>query len=198
MTKTEAEQSGLPVKPDGEHYRRVVPSPLPMKLLDHEMRALKLMTDAGCVVICAGGGGIPVVQDDATGKLVGVEAVIDKDRSAAMIGADLKADGLLILTDVAAVATDYKKPQQKFIRSVSPRKLESLMSHFPDGSMGPKCASAIDFVQRSGGWAAIGSLKEAREIVAGSAGTRIENREGQEDFIEYYYEEDPENFPNAA
>lgn len=103
-----------------------------------------------------------------------------------MVGVELKADGLLILTDVPAVATDYKKPGEKWIRTVSPGMLESLAREFPSGSMGPKVASAIDFVRKSGGWAAIGSLKEAESILAGTSGTRVENHPDGEDFIEYY------------
>lgn len=195
MTQEEAEKTGLPYKADGEYFRRVVPSPLPLKMLDSEMTALKLLTDSGCVVICAGGGGIPVVQDDETGQLEGVEAVIDKDRAATMVGEALGANGLIILTDVTGVAVDFNKPDQRWIRAVSPGALESLMDEFPDGSMGPKCSSAIDFVRRTGGWAVIGSLREALGILNQEVGTRIENRGEGSDFIEYY--EDAE-IPKAA
>ena len=161
------------------------------------MQALKLLTDAGCIVVCAGGGGIPVVFDEETGELRGVEAVIDKDRAATMVGKALEADGLIILTDVTAVALDYNKPGQRWIRKVSPGKLSTLMDQMPDGSMGPKCASAIDFVERTGGWAAIGSLKEAEGILKGEHGTRIENRQDGSDFIEFY-EKHGDVFPQAA
>jgi len=140
-----------------------------------------------------------VVEDAATGKLKGVEAVIDKDRAATLVGVELEADGLLVLTDVTAVATDFKQPNEKWIRAVSPGMLESMMEQFPDGSMGPKVASAIDFVRKTGGrgWAAIGSLKEAEGILAKTAGTRIEIRPDGKDFIEYY-EDAPVSFPKAA
>mmetsp|Transcript_9298 Transcript_9298/g.17740 ORF Transcript_9298/g.17740 Transcript_9298/m.17740 type:complete len:384 (-) Transcript_9298:81-1232(-) len=186
MTEEEAIQTGLPYKADGKHFRRVVPSPLPLQMLPCEMNALKVLTEAGCIVICAGGGGIPVVHDAETGEYRGVEAVIDKDRAATMVGAALGADGLIILTDVTAVALQYNTPQQKWIRAVSPGKLAKLMDQFPDGSMGPKCASAIEFVERTGGWAAIGSLQEASGILQGYQGTRIEHRPDGSDFIEFY------------
>lgn len=184
-TKEQAERLNVPVKADGEYFRRVVPSPLPLKLVDHQMKAVKLLTDSDCIVICAGGGGIPVVEDGNTGKYRGIEAVIDKDRAATMMGCALNAQGLLILTDVQAIALDFGKPNMKFIRSVSPKKLLSLMHHFPAGSMGPKVESAIEFVNKTGGWAAIGSLHEANKIVADQAGTRIRG-DTPEDFIEFY------------
>ena len=184
-TREEAMTLGLPVRQDGDHWRRVVPSPLPVRLLENQMHAVKLLTDSDCIVICAGGGGIPVIENKETKELEGVEAVIDKDRAACMMGAALGAQGLLILTDVPAVALNYKEENQRWIRSVSPAALTKLMDQFPAGSMGPKIESAIDFVQKTKGWAAIGSLNEADLIVAGEAGTRIEERD-EEDFIEFH------------
>ena len=184
-TKEESEQLGYTVKQDGEHFRRVVPSPLPMKMVDHQFLAIQRLTDSNCVVICAGGGGIPVVRDPNTGKYKGIEAVIDKDRAAAMVGSALNAQGLLILTDVTAVAKDFGKPSQQWIKSASPSALKKLTGHFPAGSMGPKVESAIDFVEKSGGWAAIGSLNEAEEIMAGEAGTVVYS-DTPDDCIEYY------------
>jgi len=182
-TQEQAEQLQFPVKPDGNHFRRVVPSPRPVRMLPHEQRAIELLTQHNCVVVCAGGGGIPVQLDEPTGVYQGVEAVIDKDRAACMVGISLQAHGLLILTDVVAVATDFGTDQQRWIKRVSPKLLENLLEHFPDGSMGPKVQAAMEFVQETGGWAAIGSLKEADDIVAGRAGTRID---GTIDRIEYY------------
>ena len=217
-SKKEADELGLIVKPDGDHFRRVVPSPLPIKMVDGELRALKLLTDAGCVVICGGGGGknsnvnrlfffhdaihtlfagIPVVEDKVSGRLEGVEAVIDKDRAATMIGVELQANGLLILTDVSAVAIQYKKHGEKWIRSVSPSMLARLMDQFPSGSMGPKVASAIDFVRETGRWSAIGSLNEAEGILAGETGTMIKNRLDGKDYIEFY-DRDPQSFPRVG
>jgi carbamate kinase len=190
LTKGEAEKLSVPYKQDGEHYRRVVPSPLPVKMLDNQLKAVKVLSEQGCIVICAGGGGIPCVQDEETGLLRGIEAVIDKDRAACMVGLDLKADGLLILTDVSAVALDFQSDHPKWIKAVSPGMLKSLADHFPAGSMGPKVESVIAFVESSGGrgWAAIGSLKEADKVMAGDAGTLIQNRDGA-DFIEFYDDE---------
>jgi carbamate kinase len=184
-TKEEADKLTVPIKPDGDYFRRVVPSPLPVKLVDHQMKAVQLLTNYDCVVVCAGGGGIPVIIDPVTGKYRGIEAVIDKDRAATMMGCALNAQGLLILTDVPAVATDFGKPEAKFIKLVAPQTLEGLMDHFPAGSMGPKIESAIEFVKKTAGWAAIGSLREAGAIVAGEAGTTIRH-DLPGDFIEFY------------
>lgn len=185
-TKEEAEKLSVPIRPDGEHFRRVVPSPMPVKLVDSQMKAVKKLVDSDCIVICAGGGGIPVVEDEQDGTYKGIEAVIDKDRAATMMGCALNADGLLILTDVPGIATDFGKPDQRYIKSVAPSTLRALAGHFPAGSMGPKVEAAIDFVTRKpGGWAAVGSLKEAEQIVRGEAGTTI--RGGPDDeFLEYY------------
>ena len=187
-TQEEVAKLGLPFKQDGDFFRRVVPSPLPIKLIEQQMKAVKLLTKEGCVVICAGGGGIPVIEDKETGELKGIEAVIDKDRAATMIATKLSAQGLLILTDVSAVATDFGDPQnRRWIKVVSPDMLKRMSNHFPDGSMGPKVLSAIDFVEKTpdGGWCAIGSLKEADQILAGEAGTTITEEFGP-NHIEFY------------
>lgn len=181
----QATKLGLPVRPDGDYWRRVVPSPLPVAMVPRELKAVKLLVENDCLVICAGGGGIPVTQNEITKKMTGVEAVIDKDRAACMMGITLHAKGLLILTDVAGVATAFNTGQERWIKSISPGLLGNLKEQFADGSMGPKVESAIEFVQKTGGWAAIGSLNEADQIVAGTAGTRIEDRDGKE-YIEYH------------
>ncbi len=189
-SKEEAMNLGKPVKQDGEYYRQVVPSPSPIRLIDQQLAAVKLLTKNNCIVICAGGGGIPVVLDD--GKLKGIEAVIDKDRAACMIGKTLDADGLMILTDVSGVAINFGTPGEKWIKSTSPECLLELSKNvdgkvnFPPGSMGPKVESAIDFVQNNdsagkpGKWSMIGSLKDADEMIKGAAGTRITNEYGPE------------------
>lgn len=182
-TKEEADKTGLPIKPDGKYWRRVVPSPLPVKLLEPQMTALKLLKDHGCLVICGGGGGIPVLHDE-NGRIEGVEAVIDKDRAACMLGISLRAQGLLILTDVPAVATGFGTSHSKRIRSASPQALQAMAHEFPSGSMGPKVESAIEFVNNTGGWSAIGSLKEAASILRGETGTLV--KPGAPDNIEYY------------
>mmetsp|Transcript_61125 Transcript_61125/g.149640 ORF Transcript_61125/g.149640 Transcript_61125/m.149640 type:complete len:396 (+) Transcript_61125:304-1491(+) len=186
-TQAEVEALGSPFKKDGDHYRRVVPSPVPIKLVDHQMEAVQRLTDSNCLVICAGGGGIPVVVDkrrdggdggasSAPEYYKGVEAVIDKDRAATMMGISLEADGLLILTDVPCVSLDYNTPQERRIKTASPSALVGLMDHFPAGSMGPKIEAATEFVNKTGGWAAIGSLKDAESILQGTSGTTISSK----------------------
>lgn len=196
-SKEEAMNLGKPVKQDGEYYRQVVPSPSPIRLIDQQLAAVKLLTKNDCIVICAGGGGIPVVLDD--GKLKGIEAVIDKDRAACMIGKTLDADGLMILTDVSGVAINFGTPDEKWIKSASPERMLELSrdvdgkANFPAGSMGPKVESAIDFVQGNNSlektekWSMIGSLKEATEMMKGAAGTCITNKYGPE-HLEFHRE----------
>jgi carbamate kinase len=162
-----ARELGWPVAPDGHYFRRVVPSPEPRTIV--ELSAIKLLVDAGVIVIC-GGGGIPVISGE-DGALYGVEAVIDKDLSAALLAARLGADTLLMLTDVPAVARDWGTPRARTIVRTTPQELRTL--HFEAGSMGPKIEAACRFVEATGGVAAIGSLEQAAAIVEGHAGTRV-------------------------
>ncbi|KAL9180421.1 hypothetical protein ACHAXT_008391 [Thalassiosira profunda] len=189
-TEKEAKELGKPVKPDGKYWRQVVASPKPLRLIDQQLEAVKLLVENNCICICAGGGGIPVIEHPTKNRLEGVDAVIDKDRAACMLGKTLGADGLMILTDVPGVAVNYGKPDEKYIRSVSPDRLLELAAStnadgsktFPDGSMGPKVESAVDFVQHyptHSCWSTIGSLKNA------GAGTLITNKYGA-DHLEYY------------
>eukprot|EP00658_Telonema_sp_P-2_P027640 TRINITY_DN21317_c0_g1_i1.p1 TRINITY_DN21317_c0_g1~~TRINITY_DN21317_c0_g1_i1.p1 ORF type:complete len:361 (+),score=92.33 TRINITY_DN21317_c0_g1_i1:104-1186(+) len=173
----------LEMKKDGIIWRRGVPSPLPVRLIDQQLRAVKLLVENDCILICAGGGGIPVVAEG--GRLRGVEAVIDKDHAAAMLGVTLGADALMILTDVKAVAVGFGSDEERWIRSASPEQMTALRSEFPDGSMGPKVDSAIEFVQRNGGWCAIGGLGEADGMLSRQAGTFVTAKYG-EDHIEFY------------
>jgi carbamate kinase len=148
--------------------RRVVPSPLPVAILN--IAPIRLLVEAGVCVICAGGGGIPVVLG-RDGKMEGVEAVIDKDRTAALLAQTLEADILLMLTDVEAVFRDWGGSDQTAIAEITPDGLAEIT--FAAGSMGPKITAASDFV-RAGGWmAGIGRLQDARAIVEGRAGTRV-------------------------
>jgi carbamate kinase len=182
-SKEDALKLGKPVKPDGKFYRQVVPSPMPVRLIDEQLTAVKLLTDHNVILICAGGGGIPVVLEN--NRLKGIEAVIDKDRAACMMGKTLGADGLMILTDVTSVAVNLGKPDEKWIKSASPQQMLALAdSNFPDGSMGPKVSSAVDFVQ-NGGWSMIGSLKDASKMLEKEAGTTVTNEFG-EDHLEFY------------
>ena len=148
--------------------RRVVPSPLPQRILG--LAPIKVLVDAGICVICAGGGGIPVVRN-ATGGMDGVEAVIDKDRTAALLAQQLNADALLMLTDVAAVMRGWGTPDEVAIRRATPDTLDKMS--FAAGSMGPKIAAASAFVQAGGMLAGIGRLQDARAILEGRAGTQI-------------------------
>ncbi len=148
--------------------RRVVPSPLPQRILG--LAAIRLLVDAGVCVICAGGGGIPVFRG-ATGEMEGVEAVIDKDRTAALLAQALGADALLMLTDVAAVVRDWGGAQAADIAETTPDALDEIS--FAAGSMAPKVASACAFVRGGGSLAGIGRLQDARAILEGRAGTRV-------------------------
>ena len=148
--------------------RRVVPSPLPRRFLN--LDAIKILLETDHSVICAGGGGIPVARN-AEGSMEGVEAVIDKDRTSALLAHGLEADALLLLTDVAAVFLDYGSASPKAIEATTPMDLENL--DLASGSMGPKVKAAAAFVRASGKTAGIGQLVDARAILEGRAGTRV-------------------------
>ncbi|HET9732617.1 MAG TPA: carbamate kinase [Acidimicrobiales bacterium] len=161
---------GWTVGPDGAGMRRLVASPQPRRIL--ELAAIRLLMDAGVLVICAGGGGIPVAVD-ATGALRGVEAVVDKDLSAALLASALRAEGLVLLTDVEGVYADFGTAKARLLSQVTPALLRGL--DLPEGSMAPKAEAAGRFVESGGAWAAIGSLESAFDVVAGVAGTRVVN-----------------------
>ncbi len=168
-----AKQKGWSMRPDGDGVRRVVPSPAPKRILG--LPALRGLLEHGAVVICAGGGGIPVVyteeQVPAGRQLTGVEAVIDKDLASALLAEDLDADLLLILTDVDAVYQGWGTPEAHAIATATPAQLDG--AGFAAGSMGPKVKAACRFAQRTGRTAAIGSIDDVTEILAGTAGTRV-------------------------
>lgn len=166
---------GWAIAQDGRAWRRVVPSPEPVQLVETEMIAQ--LADTGAIVVCAGGGGIPVVRD-GSGALRGVEAVVDKDLTASLLGRVLAADALLILTDVDAVEDGYGTPQARPIRQATPRGLRA--RSFPAGSMGPKIEAACRFVEHTGGMAAIGRLDDAEALLEGKAGTIITPDSGEE------------------
>ena len=166
-------EKGWTFKPDGDSYRRVVPSPQPKRIFGLE--PVQWLLDHGCVVICAGGGGIPVMYADdpvpAGRRLVGIEAVIDKDLASALLAEDLGADALLIVTDVEAVYMDWSTPSQRAVRRADPASL--LATEFAEGSMGPKVRAACLFAERTGGIAAIGSIDQTGELLRGEAGTTV-------------------------
>lgn len=163
-----AKENGWTVKQDGEYWRRVVPSPMPQRVV--ETRLIRNAVREGVTVIAAGGGGIPVVRDEQ-GRLSGVEAVIDKDLTAAMLAEALEADAFLILTDVPRVMKDFGGPNQSEIGNTTPHELRSI--DFPAGSMGPKVDAVARFVETTGDMAAIGRLDQAVEILEGKAGTIV-------------------------
>ncbi len=171
-TETEARrlarERGWGVAPDAGGWRRVVPSPQPRAIV--ELRTIELLVEAGVLVICVGGGGIPVVIDAADG-LRGVEAVIDKDRAAELLARSLHFDVLLMLTDVPAVLRGYGTPAAEPIHHTSPDELRAL--ELAPGSMGPKVEAACSFVETTGGTAMIGALAEAAAILRGEAGTIV-------------------------
>ena len=163
-----AQEKGWHIAPDGDKYRRVVPSPRPQRIF--EIRPVQWLLERGTVVICAGGGGIPTYYDH-NGHLRGVEAVIDKDLCSALLAEQLQADLLVIATDVAAAYIDWGKPTEKAIAAAHPQALRDLS--FPAGSMGPKIQAACEFAEKTGKTAVIGALSDIEAIVRGEAGTRV-------------------------
>jgi carbamate kinase len=168
--KAMAAKHGWQVKADGGHWRRVVPSPRPREIIETQL--IDHLLDESIIVVCAGGGGVPVVRTP-TGDLQGVEAVIDKDLSAALLASRLKADRFLVLTDVEHVVDGYGTPEAAPIGRTTPSALRAL--NLPTGSMGPKVDAVCRFVERGGRGtaAAIGNLAVAQRLLDGSAGTYI-------------------------
>ncbi|CAI1105772.1 Carbamate kinase 1 [Serratia quinivorans] len=158
---------GWAIKPDGKYFRRVVPSPKPLNII--ETAAINALIAQGHLVVCAGGGGIPVLRQE--GKLHGIEAVIDKDLSAAFLAEQINADALLILTDADAVYLDWGTQQQRALSKVTPDELADIT--FDAGSMGPKVSAASHFVRSRHGIAGIGALQDATRILTGEQGTLI-------------------------
>jgi len=163
---------GWPMVEEAEgKWRRVVPSPRPKRIT--QIEAIRLLANFGVIVICAGGGGIPVIRN-ADGDLEGVEAVIDKDRAAGLLAEQLAADAFLMLTDVDAVYASWGTPQQRPIRQATPEDLSA--QSFAAGSMGPKVEAASAFAAAGNCLAGIGRLEDARAILEGRAGTLVRSR----------------------
>ncbi|MDO9410883.1 carbamate kinase [Patulibacter sp.] len=162
-----AREHGWEVREDGEDWRRVVPSPVPRRIV--QLAAVRTLVAGGFLVVCAGGGGVPVVAD--AGRLVGVEAVIDKDLTSALLAEGLDADLLVLATDVDAVYVGWGGPDARAIESASPAWLRR--QTFPEGSMGPKVDAVCGFVEATGGRAVIGRLADLAGLVAGDAGTHV-------------------------
>jgi carbamate kinase len=163
-----AEHRWSMVEEAGGGLRRVVPSPLPTAILG--ITPIRLLVEAGVCVICAGGGGIPVVRG-SDGRMEGIEAVIDKDRTAGLLAHSLEAEALLMLTDVEAVFREWGGPDQAAIAEITPDALDRMT--FAPGSMGPKITAACEFVRGGGKITGIGRLQDARAIIEGRAGTRV-------------------------
>jgi carbamate kinase len=163
-----AARLGWAIAADGPRWRRVVASPRPLGLV--EIETVRSLADSGVLVVCGGGGGVPVARTE-TGGLAGVEAVVDKDLTSAELAITLKADRLLVLTDVPAIITGYGTAAARPIQAIDAVALSAMT--FPAGSMGPKVEACVRFVTATGQPAAIGALADAAGILAGRAGTTI-------------------------
>jgi carbamate kinase len=163
-----AADRGWQVAADGTGWRRVVASPEPQRVL--EEGAIRLLLDAGALVVCGGGGGVPVVQD-GSGRFTGVEAVVDKDLTAARIAVAMGADRLLLLTDVPAVMRDFGTPDATALQVLPLADVAALQ--LPAGSMGPKVQACARFTSATGHPSSIGALADAVAVLSGAAGTTI-------------------------
>lgn len=172
-TKEQADKTaaatGWTFRQDGNNWRRVVPSPEPVRIL--EIKPLRWLIEKGAIVICTGGGGIPVVPSGENGRYTGVEAVIDKDLASGLLAAEISADLFIMATDVDGVYLNRGTGNEQLIRETTPQFLRR--HRFPPGSMGPKVEAACRFVESTGKTAAIGSLADITEIGAGRAGTIV-------------------------
>jgi carbamate kinase len=168
-----AAERGWTVAPEESGWRRVVPSPHPRGIL--ELEVLRILVEHGVVLVCAGGGGVPVAVGP-DGTLDGVEGVVDKDRTAALLARELQADVLVLLTDVAGVIEGFGTPEARLLSRVTPAELRAL--DLPAGSMAPKAEACAEFVELTGRPAAIGALEDALAVVQGSAGTRVVPADG--------------------
>ena len=164
-------ERGWVFRPDGDQLRRVVPSPAPKRIFEEAQ--IRLLLEAGSVVICAGGGGIPTAFDEV-GRLHGVEAVIDKDHASGLLACDVQADVFVMATDTPAAFVGFGTDAQRAIVAAHPDAiLSEYGSEFADGSMRPKVEAACDFARATGRPAMIGRLADIDALVAGRSGTRI-------------------------
>ncbi|MDY0087623.1 MAG: carbamate kinase [Coriobacteriia bacterium] len=166
-----AHAKGWAFAADGDSWRRVVPSPEPVHIF--EIRPIRWLLQQDTVVICAGGGGVPTKYEQVAegARLIGVEAVIDKDLASELLAREVDADLFVMATDVDGVYRAWRTPSQELLHTVSVSELRSL--DFAAGSMGPKVEAAIRFVEATGRRAAIGSLHDITGIVAGTSGTNV-------------------------
>ena len=177
FTREEAErfhrEKGWHVVEDSHRgYRRVVPSPKPLKIV--EERAIKSLLEAGDIVIAAGGGGIPVVMKE-DGNLEGVDVVIDKDLASSVLARDIKGDYLIMLTGVEHVFLNFKQPNERVLNTLTVKEAQRYLKegHFSEGSMGPKVQAAINFLTWGGELAIITSIGNVKEALGGLTGTKI-------------------------
>ncbi|TCP21666.1 carbamate kinase [Scopulibacillus darangshiensis] len=171
-----AEERNWNMKEDSNRgWRRVVPSPKPIKIL--EAQAIKDLAEAGNVVVACGGGGIPVVSKE-DGTYEGIEAVIDKDRSGCKLAEEVNADVFMILTDVDNVFINFGKPDQKSLEKLTITELEAYVNagHFAKGSMGPKVESALNFAKQAKATSIICSLEKVDQALLGKSGTIISDQ----------------------
>ncbi len=171
--KRYAVENGWAMKEDkGRGWRRVVPSPRPIKFVNSKV--MKQLVDSGVIVITAGGGGAPVYYED-DGQLEGMNAVIDKDRASAVLGNDIGADTLVILTETDGVYLDFGEPTQKMIERMTVDEAKNYLKsgQFPKGSMGPKIEAAIQFIEGGGKKVIISSIDDGCEALDGGSGTTI-------------------------
>jgi carbamate kinase len=171
FTKEKAQTLPYPTKKTAKGYRRVVASPLPVTIV--EKREIKKLIDMNFIVICCGGGGIPVIREGR--RFSGVDAVIDKDLASARLAEEVDVDIFLIATDVQGVSLNYGKKNQEFLRSLTTRQATRFLTqgHFPPGSMGPKIEAAVQFVRKTGKRAVIASIDDIESAVKGESGTEI-------------------------
>jgi len=171
LTEAQAKGSPFPTRLTAKGYRRVVASPRPVTVV--EKREIRILIDMGFIVICCGGGGIPVTREGRSFN--GVDAVIDKDLVSATLAEEIKADRFIIATDVPGAAIHYKTRQQQYLDTVTVEKMETYLQggHFPPGTMQPKIEAALKFVRQSGRDAVITSLDTIEDAARGRAGTCI-------------------------
>ena len=188
-----AAERGWAFRPDGDSLRRVVPSPAPQQIFEH--RPVRWLLEQGCVVICAGGGGIPVAYQPGR-QLAGVEAVIDKDRASALLAREIGADILIMATDAPAACVAFGTPAQRAIAAADPDAL--LAGHraeFATGSMLPKVIAACDFAKATGQPAVVGALADIDAMLDGTAGTRVTTSVSG---VEFAAGPDPPSGPGAG
>ena len=165
----ERERGWVVIQDAGRGWRRAVPSPAPLEVM--EAGAVEILLDAGTITIACGGGGIPVVREN--GRIAGIDAVVDKDLASALLATRLEATRLLVLTDVPGLYRDYGSEQERQVRELTADEAEALLAELAEGSMRPKLEACVAFVRATGGEATITSADVLEEALAGRAGTRV-------------------------